>query len=428
MAGRKRKRLTPALESAVLIRSRRMCCVCVAVKGDISAKKLQIAHLDGDPSNNAKSNLVALCHDHHDDHDTVSRQSKKLTKGEIVAYRGKLDVLIEQRDQQVILPAFLGTPDHKDVSPNAQVLGQVIAAQDIDLTQLAKFHRPNGIRITRLGIHAAADLGDFDTAIEALAALMRLEVASTKKGGWATFWARTSPTATPGTGALALLAELAKLDWTLHDLAVRRMRMYALVEDEDFKALGIYQDLPRPSFLPTVNLLAARALDQGSPEIADSTLRHLAGVVLGLGVGLSSRGIGMPPPPARILMDASGNRLLEDTDQRELAQLVSACNTVARLPAPLFAHLISSVPQDTGMPPVTQSTPTNASRSQAMSFLRSCALLPRWALIAPIRVGSSHDAKALSTVRDSLEGTYQTVSSVLKAFLTAEHRLVQSGR
>jgi hypothetical protein len=57
---------------------------------DITPKKGQIAHLDGNPSNNALSNLAYLCLDHHDDLDTTTSQSKGLTSDEVRRYQKEL--------------------------------------------------------------------------------------------------------------------------------------------------------------------------------------------------------------------------------------------------------------------------------------------------------------------------------------------------
>ena len=407
-----------------------MCCVCVGLNADLSPKHLQILHLDHDPSNDAKNNLVALCLDHHDDYDTIPRLSKKLSKGEVLIYRRKLDLLIDQRDQQVTLQFKEVGGKQANLSANAQVLGQVIEAQDTALTLLAKFHRPNGVRITRLGLYAAKEIGDFDTSIQALLALIRLETAASAAHGWATFWDRQAPSATPGTGALTLLAGMADLDWTLHEMAVRRMRTHAVFEDDEFISATDYERLPLPSFLPVVNMLAARAVDQKTPAAADTVIRHLAGLVVGVGVGLAYRGVAMPPPPDRILIDASANRLLEDFYNPALAELVSACHIIASLPKPLFDHLLDSIPASTGMPdvrraqvPIIDQAPT-VTRSQAEDWLRSWALLPRWAVVMPLFVESDEDVEALQKVRNALEATYLNVATELRAFLEGENRLL----
>jgi len=371
-----------------------------------------------------------VCLDHHDDYDTLPRLSKKLTKGEVVIYRQKLDVLIDQRDQQVTLKFNEVGGSPANLSANALALGQVIEAQDTALTQLAEFHRPNGVRITRLGLDAANELGDFDTSIQALLALIRLETASTVSKGWATFWDRQAPAATPGTGALTLLAGMADLDWSLHDLAVRRMRTHAVFEDDEFITSSDYQRLPRPSFLPVVNMLAARALDQKTPQAADTVIRHLAGLVVGVAVGLSSRGVDMPPPPDRILIDASGKRLLEDFHNPELSEMASAFHIIASLPKPLFDHLVLSIPESTGMPhvrraqePTVDQVPT-VTPSQAEDGLRSWALLPRWAIVGALQVATDKDVEQLLKVRDALEAKYVQVATEVKAFLEGAHRLL----
>lgn len=83
----KRKRISEAVLADVLHNSRRRCCLCAFLLNDRSLKKGQIAHLDGDPENNASSNLVFLCFDHHDEYDSKTSTSKRLTRREVERYR-----------------------------------------------------------------------------------------------------------------------------------------------------------------------------------------------------------------------------------------------------------------------------------------------------------------------------------------------------
>lgn len=85
-----RKTIPPAIEQTVLIKSRRRCCLCHWLEGETDVKKGQIAHLDSDPSNNDEDNLCFLCLGHHDEYDTIPRQSKGLKLKEVKAYRDEL--------------------------------------------------------------------------------------------------------------------------------------------------------------------------------------------------------------------------------------------------------------------------------------------------------------------------------------------------
>jgi hypothetical protein len=80
----------------VLLRSRRRCCVCFALSGDVNEKRGQIAHLDHNASNNSPENLVYLCFDHHDQFDSSTSQSKGLTVEEVRRYRSQLDRFIAE--------------------------------------------------------------------------------------------------------------------------------------------------------------------------------------------------------------------------------------------------------------------------------------------------------------------------------------------
>jgi hypothetical protein len=60
------------------------------LKGDIELKEGQIAHLDRNRVNNSLDNLAWLCLPHHDDYDTIRRQTKRLTAEEVKSYRDDL--------------------------------------------------------------------------------------------------------------------------------------------------------------------------------------------------------------------------------------------------------------------------------------------------------------------------------------------------
>lgn len=89
-----RKRVPTKVETAVLTRSGRRCCLCVGLNGDWGQKRGQIAHLDQDPSNNAGDNLAFLCLPHHDQYDSKTSQSKGITVAEVRQYREELYVAL----------------------------------------------------------------------------------------------------------------------------------------------------------------------------------------------------------------------------------------------------------------------------------------------------------------------------------------------
>ncbi len=86
----KRKPIEPAVETQVLLKSRRRCCLCVHLHHDFEIKNGQLAHVDHDPSNSSEDNLVFLCLDHHTEYDSKTSQHKNFTKHEVVAARNSL--------------------------------------------------------------------------------------------------------------------------------------------------------------------------------------------------------------------------------------------------------------------------------------------------------------------------------------------------
>lgn len=77
-------------ETAVLVESRRRCCICFALDRDTSVKPGQIAHLDGKNSNHNIQNLAFLCFEHHDEYDTKTSQRKGYKIQEVKKYKEEL--------------------------------------------------------------------------------------------------------------------------------------------------------------------------------------------------------------------------------------------------------------------------------------------------------------------------------------------------
>jgi hypothetical protein len=93
----RRKRTPRGTETEVLVRSRRRCCLCFGLEGDLGEKEGQIAHLDRDPSNADMDNLAWMCFRHHDRYDSRTSQSKGLTVAEAKRYRDELYEVVKER-------------------------------------------------------------------------------------------------------------------------------------------------------------------------------------------------------------------------------------------------------------------------------------------------------------------------------------------
>lgn len=116
----RRPKIPQDIETSLLSKSRRRCCLCFALNQDFTEKKGQIAHLDHNPANNALENLAWLCFNHHDAYDSTTRQSKNYTIGEAKAYRSQLYEVIEQVSQQAVEKYLLELPSIQDRTQNNQ--------------------------------------------------------------------------------------------------------------------------------------------------------------------------------------------------------------------------------------------------------------------------------------------------------------------
>lgn len=91
-----RKKTLPNVETTVLAKSARRCTLCFHLKGDLTEKLGQIAHLDQDRSNSTEDNLAWMCLEHHSLYDSKTKQHKNYTVHEVKAARAKLYKLVAQ--------------------------------------------------------------------------------------------------------------------------------------------------------------------------------------------------------------------------------------------------------------------------------------------------------------------------------------------
>jgi len=92
-----RKLIPEDTQNAILLKSRRRCCLCFWLEGRDEVLKGQIAHLDSNPENSAEDNLVFLCFDHHDEYDGTTRLAKGLREKEVRHWRDELYREMEYR-------------------------------------------------------------------------------------------------------------------------------------------------------------------------------------------------------------------------------------------------------------------------------------------------------------------------------------------
>lgn len=77
---RSRRAIPRDIERAVLFRNQSVCCVC-------QKPGIQIHHIDGNPSNNKRSNLCALCIQHHAEASSTSSMVKGLSSSLLRQYK-----------------------------------------------------------------------------------------------------------------------------------------------------------------------------------------------------------------------------------------------------------------------------------------------------------------------------------------------------
>ena len=133
-----RKSVSATVQANVLVKSRRRCCICFGLNRDISIKQGQIAHLDRDSANNVEENLAFLCFDHHNQYDSTTRQSKNLTRQEVIHYKQELISSNEVAFAHKVTSSKAGNVDVEDLS------GHYIRDGEFDSAEVTVRRLPDG--------------------------------------------------------------------------------------------------------------------------------------------------------------------------------------------------------------------------------------------------------------------------------------------
>jgi hypothetical protein len=162
-----RRRTPTEIELAVLDKCRRRCALCFQINGDLTEKRGQIAHLDGNPTNYSEGNLAFLCLDHHSQYDSKTSQHKNYTIAELKKARNRLyEAIAQERHLREERQTYVGFDDDR-----ATLQAIIDAMGGETMTFLRNFdfgnpfdnHRLDGLRVVILdrthAEHEFVDLG-----------------------------------------------------------------------------------------------------------------------------------------------------------------------------------------------------------------------------------------------------------------------------
>lgn len=200
-----RAKATLAVETELLVRSRRWCALCFGLSFLRGPRKGQIAHVDRDSSNSEFGNLCWLCFEHHDEYDSQTSQSKRFTPAELRRHRDDLYQFLDTQRVQLVAPAYIS------LSPEAVVLAELLNSRSRSGRKL-----DSQIRIDALPEAVALHAEDIELAIDELAAGGLIEVTGSGETIFATnrlFWEtdplfrETDPASDAAEVARALVAQ-----------------------------------------------------------------------------------------------------------------------------------------------------------------------------------------------------------------------------
>jgi hypothetical protein len=136
-----RKAITPDVSAEILFTSDRTCCVCRE-----RGKRVQIHHIDENPSNNTISNLSVLCFDCHDETQIRGGFGKHLTAPLVTKYRDEWLLRVKQRRDEADTFAVskmagaitLNTSKENLIPPISSLYSYLDSIPDIKTELLAK--------------------------------------------------------------------------------------------------------------------------------------------------------------------------------------------------------------------------------------------------------------------------------------------------
>jgi hypothetical protein len=264
-----RPKVPHSVETAVLVRAVRRCCLCLGLNFNFDVVDVQVAHIDRDPTNNDPDNLVALCLPHHNDYDTVRRQTKNLTPSEVRHYRRELDIrLAEARGQLATLTsspeALAGTAvtDARATDERA-----VTESYDRERTLIDESRgRPNGIALRTAALRALRETGYFQVTEIAASRLLSLAGRWEEIGYVPEASAGSEAGASPFRALSEVLTLTAQTDkYFLHGL-LGRLRFEAIFGYDALDALDGATTIPDARCMPLLLSLVEVA---SSPTIRD---------------------------------------------------------------------------------------------------------------------------------------------------------------
>lgn len=347
-----RPSLPKDIETQVLVKSRRRCCLCAFIDRDLHEKRVQIAHIDRDRNNHRPDNLVALCIDHHDIYDSRTSQSKGVTVGEVKHFRNELYKINEKLDEQILLPSVEMLKPAESASfaysrTSARLIGEIISIYD---KQVESFkipgRNPIGIGLGNLA-RTAIQEDDFDAAEEAVMFLLYLAVMQQlKQESELSRWRPGQvPTASAFNELIRTLHYIMGVDSSLFRRVLGRMRQYAMIGNEQFDPMRSRTNMPDPSCYTVVCAMCALSWlmdDRESHWYMHAVSELLMDILLSLGTILVELGVGLPDPPSIVTINGMGVRVVAPDLPQEWKTFIQSCNAVAQLPEYAFKSLISN--------------------------------------------------------------------------------------
>ena len=421
-----RKKINPAVETQILVNCRRRCCLCFFLEGKTDVRTGQIAHIDGNRSNNKADNLVWLCLEHHDQYDSRTSQTKNLTANELKHYKNDLhEIVLKQNLQSFLVKDNSSQATKTEYYSSGYLLGSLLEVYDRELANLERHNRPNGIKLYNLARIAASEEGDFFAARQAFASVLRLGGECEKKGMQRVLNDNTRTASVVSAGE-NILDCFARIDLNLFASAIFEARSFVIRGESSFVEYDPIVSAPTPAFYPFTQILCRFGRNHLQDEYLETVQtigKALGDLALSVAMLLSAQDVSLPLPPEVIWMSCGGDRVVPEGEDKRLEPFIWIANQIAHLPEPIYQAALKSFRFILSTMHGSKPTKSSSKAETTIALLRKWMIFPGQATIC-ISSRSKKDYELIEAVIVEMKNVGAIVATAAHAFVAKERALV----
>ena len=416
-----RQKVPEKVQTHVLVSSRRRCCLCVYLDGELSVKRGQIAHLDGDRNNNKVDNLAFLCLRHHDEYDSKTSQSKGITRQEIESYRDRLHTLYSSQESQLSVQQYGDDGTLQLSNTSDWLIGEILNAYDRDSLALTSRHRTNGIRLLRLGSIALEEYGDFVAAKEAAWNLLKLVAQQhEREKRWPFLSSKELPNANSYTSLLSLVAKGMNIDWQFWLSLRMDFREQSLLDGKRRGSDDAFANTPSIHCIGWAHVLTELSRS-GPVDWRQNELGNAIGeLLLSAGLLLNFHGLELPAHFGKLHVGLAAERVTPE-DQSVFQSIHEIAARIAFLPEPAYRAALKSIAYKDGVTEIHVDDSSDSSSSLWKKGFLTSHIFPHGIML--VAAGSDEQKLEMEAQLSEYRDAGERVCKSLTDFIEEERRL-----